>query len=360
MQKANETILAVNLEKLKHNFNYLKSCLTPKTKIIGVVKAFAYGHGDIEIAKKLDSLGVYALWVTDFEEGVILRKSGIKTKIIVANPGIKSYNEIIANKLDVVIYNTRLLKLYSTKKNKINIHIKFNTGMNRYGFSKNDLDFIIDILKSSSHLKLLSICSHLACADKKEKNDFTLNQLNMFNTISSIFEKKLERIVLKHILNSHGLLNFPNYQLDIVRLGIGLYGCMENTNLIQIGSLKSVITQTRNIKEGDSIGYGKSFIAEKKMTISMVPVGYADGLNRKLSNGVGKVIINQKICPIIGKISMGNFIVDTSEINAHEGDSVEIFGENLPVNNIAKSIDTIPYEVYATLNRRLKRVYIDN
>ena len=357
MQTANETILSVDLKKLEYNFNYLKSKISPSTKIIAVVKAFAYGHGDIAISKKLEKLGIYALWVTDFEEGVLLRKSGVKSKIIVANPGIKSYNKIIKHNLDVVIYNNRLLDLYCSKKNMINVHIKFNTGMNRYGFEKKELDNIIDKLKTATHLNVLSICSHLASADKVEKKEFTEKQLFKFQKIASKFELQLEKSILKHILNSHGVINFHKYQFNLVRLGIGLYGSAKDKNLKPISSLKSVITQNRSIKAGQPIGYGRSFIAKKNMTISMVPVGYADGLNRKLSNGVGRVIINGKICSIVGKISMGNFTVDTTHIISNEGDVVEIFGENLSVSSIAKSINTIPYEIYSILNRRIKRVY---
>lgn len=357
MQTANETILSIDLKRLEHNFNYLKNKITAKTKIIAVVKAFAYGHGDIKISQKLEKLGIYALWVTDFEEGVILRKSGIKSKIIVANPGIKSYNKIIKYKLDVVIYNNRLLNLYCSKKRKINIHIKFNTGMNRYGFDEIELENIIDKLKTNQHLNVVSICSHLASSDKINKKDFTKMQIFKFKKIGCSFEKLLEKKILKHILNSHGLINFPQYQLDVVRLGIGLYGSAKDSKLLPISTLKSVVTQNRNVNAGDCVGYGLSFIAQKKINISIVPVGYADGLNRRLSNKVGSVIINGQKCSIIGKISMGNFAVDTTKVIVKEGDIVEIFGDNLSVLSIAEKINTIPYEIYSTLNRRLKRIY---
>ncbi|MDC0204651.1 alanine racemase [Flavobacteriales bacterium] len=351
--------MSIDLKKLESNFNYLKSKIKPVTKIIAVVKAFAYGHGDVEISKKLEKLGVYALWVTDFEEGVVLRKSGINSKIIVANPGVKSYAKIIKHKLDVVIYNSRLLDLYCSKNNMVNVHIKFNTGMNRYGFDETELDTIVSKLKTNTHLNVLSICSHLASADKIDNKEFTQNQLLKFQKIALVFERHVKQSILKHILNSHGVINFPKYQFDIVRLGIGLYGSTKDKQLLPISNLKSVITQNRTIKPGETIGYGPSFVATKEMNISIVPVGYADGLNRKLSNGVGRVIINGEICSIIGKISMGNFAVDTTDIIVSEGDIVEIFGENLSVLSIAKSINTIPYEIYSTLNRRLKRIYSD-
>ena len=353
----NETILHVDLKKLTDNFNFLKSILASNTKIIGVVKAFAYGHGDIEISKKLEKLGVYALWVSDFEEGLILREAGIKTKIIVANPGIKSYDSIIRHKLDVILYNHKLLDLYCANKNTVNIHVKFNTGMNRYGFSSKDIDSIVSKIQKNKHLNIDSICSHLATSEDKNKSNFTLKQIKKFKSISFKFEHLLGRKISKHILNSYGLLNFSNYQMNYVRLGIGLYGSTDNLNLKQICSLKSPIVQIRNIKKGESIGYSSSFIANQKMRIGIVPVGYADGMNRQLGNKIGNVFVNNRKCEIIGEISMDSFIIDITKSNAKEGDLVEIFGENIDVCAVAKKINTIPYEIYSTLNGRIKRVY---
>tara|TARA_B100000902_G_scaffold228074_1_gene216529 strand:- start:852 stop:1934 length:1083 start_codon:yes stop_codon:yes gene_type:complete len=360
MQDANETILFIDLKKLEKNYSYLRKKLNQNTKIIGVVKAFGYGHGDIEVSKKLEKIGVYALWVTDFEEGVNLRKAGIKSKIIVANPGKKSYAEIIKHKLDIIIYNYSLLDLYIEKREEINIHIKFNTGMNRYGFEEKDLDKIIKKINNQNHIKLLSICSHLASSEKKELNSFTMTQINRFKKLSKKFEKKIKKPILKHILNTHGVLNFNFADMDMVRLGVGLYGCTNHKNLLPISRLNSVVTQKRSLKKGENVGYGNSYVCERNMDIAVVPVGYADGLNRRLSNGVGKVYIKNKYCKIIGKISMGTFTVDVTNLNIEEGDIVEIFGENISVLSIAKSINTITYEVLSTLNRRIKRVYLNN
>ena len=360
MSVVNETILHIDLNKLEQNFNYLKARLNPETKIIAVVKAFAYGHGDVEVSKKLEKLGVYALWVSDFEEGLMLRKSAIKTKIIVANPGVKSYQEIIKYNLDVVLYNHKLLNLYCSNKTQVNIHIKFNTGMNRYGFNANEVESVISKIKNNTHLKLHSICSHLAASDDNKKINYTLKQIENFKSISKKFELNLGRGIDKHILNSHGVLNFGNYQMDNVRLGIGLYGSTSDVNLKQISHLTSVITQTRDLEKGESIGYGTSFIAEEKMEIGIIPVGYADGMNRRLSNTFGSVFINNYECPIIGEISMDSFAIDVTKCEAKEGDLVEIFGKNITISEIAKKIDTIPYEIYSTLNRRIKRVYSDS
>ena len=360
MKTANETILHIDLTKLEQNFNYFKSILNPETQIIAVVKAFAYGHGDIKISKKLEKLGIYALWVSDFEEGVALRLAGIKSKIIVANPGIKSYNEIIKHKLDVVIYNQKLLDLYCSKNDNVNIHIKFNTGMNRYGFDANEVCSITNKINNNSHLKLLSVCSHLAASSNKEKKEFTLSQIKLFQEIIFDFKTKSKQEFYTHLLNSNGVLNFNEHQMKMVRIGIGLYGSNKDENLTQISSLKSVITQIREVRKGNFIGYNNTFKAERDMKIAIIPVGYADGLNRQFSNAVGSVFIKKAKCKIIGKISMDSFAIDISSISAELGDEVEIFGENLHVTTIAKNINTIPYEIYSTLNRRLKRVYSDS
>lgn len=357
MSFANETILYVDLNKLEQNYNYLKSKLDPKTKIIGVVKAFAYGHGDVEVSKKLAKIGVYALWVSDFEEGLILRKSNIKTKIIVANAGIKSYSKIIKYKLDVVVYNHRTLDLYCTQKCPVNIHVKFDTGMNRYGFNASDIDAIVVKIKNNPHLNLISICSHLATSCNKNKLSYTEKQLEKFSAISKKFEIRIGKKIQKHLLNSLGVLNFANYQLDAVRLGLGLYGSNRDKNLKQIGKLYSVVSQIRNLTTGDSVGYGGEFVAKKEMTIAIIPIGYADGLNRRLGNSVGNVLINNFSCAIIGEVSMDSCMVDVTSCSVKEGDVVEIFGDLLSVFEIAKKIDTIPYEIYSSLNRRIKRVY---
>ncbi len=359
MSILNETILYVDLKKLEKNFIFLKTKLHPKTKIIGVVKAFAYGHGDLSISKKLEELGVDALWVSDFEEGITLRKSGIKTKIIVANPGIKSYREIIKYNLDVILYSQRLLDLYCLNKKNINVHVKFNTGMNRYGFNHNEMNLIVSKIKKNPHLNLLSICSHLSNSNNKEKKKHTHKQIRTFNLISKKFNLLLGKKIERHLLNSQGLLNFPEYQMDGVRLGIGLYG-LGSKKLTPISSLYSVITQIRDLKKGDSLGYGNSYTANKKITVAIIPLGYADGLNRNLSNSIGSVFVNNIECVIIGEISMDSFAIDITSANAKEGDLVEIFGDQLTVSEIAKKINTIPYEIYSTLNRRIKRIYSDS
>ena len=360
MLSANETIFEVNLKKLEQNYHYLKDKLNKDCEIIAVVKAFAYGHGDIPVCKKLEKLGVHAFWVADFEEGVTLRRSGIKTKIIIANPGRKSFKYIVENNLDVVIHNHHLLDYYISNQKNVNIHIKLNTGMNRYGFDPHEVDLVCEKLKKNKHLNIVSLCSHLSSSDDATKRKVSENQISLFESLCSKIEELLNKNIDMHILNSNGLLYFKKKQFNFVRLGISLFGSHIDNNLQQVSKLKSVISQNRNIKKGEGVGYSSDFISNKEMNISTIPIGYADGLNRKIGNGVGKILVNKILCPIIGKICMDSLMIDTSNIKCKVGDIVEIFGEQNSILTLANDLGTNPYEIYSTINRRIKRIYIDN
>ena len=358
MTNNHETILHNNLTTLEANFNFLKSKLPNSVKTIAVVKAFAYGLGDIEISKHLEKLGVDAFWVADFEEGVQLRKEGISKGIIVANPGYKSINAIIKYQLEPVIFNNRLLEFYANCKEKISIHLKFNTGMNRYGFEANDLQKILSILKNNPQLNVESVCSHLSSSNDPNKDNFSKGQIQRFKDICENLENHLKINIPSHVMNSNGAVRFiTKSNNEWVRLGIALFGGLEHPNLKQIFSLKSIISQTRFIKKGQSVGYQNSFVAGKDMHIAVIPVGYADGLNRKLGNQKGQVFINDTACRIIGDISMDSFVAAISEVYAQEGQEVTIFSPKYSVSKLANDLDTIPYEIMATLNRRIKRVY---
>jgi len=357
MKIIHETILELDLNKLANNFNYLKSKLKPDTKIIAVVKAYAYGHGDIVIASYLEKLGAHALWVADFEEGTRIRESGIKIPIIIANPGTKSTQQIIDNKLDVVIYNYELLHIYGKLDKEISIHIKFNTGMNRYGFDSSEVDRLLVDLQKYPKLKIQSICSHLAASDNSKKDHFTNEQFQVFDNLSNSFSKGFNQLIDRHIMNTNGVLRFPNKEYEIVRLGIGLYGVSNDNNLQQVSALKSVISQVRSIRKGSNIGYDASFLAKEDMIIGVVPFGYADGLNRKLSSKNGVIIVQDIACPIIGKISMDSCMINLKGTTAKTGDEVVIFGEQNTILSIANKLSTIPYEIFSNLNRRIKRIY---
>jgi len=359
MAISHETILFVNLKALEHNYNYLKSKLNSDTEIIAVVKAFAYGHGDVVVAKKLEELGVSAFWVADFEEGVTLKKSGINRPIIIANPGAKSCSDIIKYDLQPVIYNFRLLELYGEKKSPISIHIKFNSGMNRYGFNLEEMEALAEKLKKYPHLKVESICTHLSSSDNSKQDKFTYLQFQKFESIASKFYIKTGIKAAHHLLNTTGLLRFPEYQKEMVRLGIGIYGIGNDKNLKAVAKLQSNIAQIRSVKKGEKVGYDATFIANKDMKIGIVPLGYADGINRKLGNENGHVLVNTKPAKIVGKISMDSMLIDLRTIEAKEGDVVTIFDNKNNILEIAANLGTIPYEILATLNRRIKRVYSD-
>ena len=357
MTNNHETILHINLTTLKANFNFLRSKLPNGVKTIAVVKAFAYGLGDIEISKYLEKLGVHAFWVADFEEGVQLRKEGISKRIIVANPAYKSINTIIKYQLEPVIFNHRLLELYANCQEKVSIHLKFNTGMNRYGFETNDILKIVTILKNNPQLNVESVCSHLSSSNDPNKDDFSEAQIQRFKDICEKLEKQLEINIPSHVMNSNGAVRFNTDSNEWIRLGIALFGGLEHPNLKQIFSLKSIISQTRFIKKGQSVGYQNSFVADKDMHIAVIPVGYADGLNRRLGNQNSQVFIKDTACRIIGEISMDSFLADISAVNVQEGQEVTIFNPKYSVSKLAHDLDTIPYEIMATLNRRIKRIY---
>jgi alanine racemase len=358
MKSKHETLLYINLKTLEENYNYIKSQLPSHTKIIAVVKAFAYGLGDVKIASHLEQLGVDTFWVADFDEGIQLRKGGITSSIIVANPGYKSLDLIFKYQLEPVIYNLRLLNLYCSSKESINIHIKINSGMNRYGFDKDDLPLVLNKLQGFSNITVKSICSHLSCTNDPKKDEFSQQQIKSFDQSYQFITQGLDKDIPRHILNSNGALRFSITKNEWVRLGISLYGGVHHEKLKQIFSLKSTICQIRNIQAGQSVGYQNSFLAQKDMKMAIIPVGYADGLNRKLGHQKGQVLINDAQCCIIGEISMDSFAADVSHIDAIEGDEVIIFSPKYSVSLLAEDLDTIPYEIMATLNRRIKRLYL--
>lgn len=358
MPHNHETILYVDLKQLQKNYRYLKSLIPKNTKTIAVVKAHGYGLGDVEISKKLESLGVNALWVADFEEGVNLRKNGVKVAVIVANPGAKSWQTIIDNQLEPVIYNLRLLSIYIESKTPLNIHLKLNSGMNRYGFDSQELDQLILLLQKNPFLKVSSICSHLSSSNDSSQDGFSKKQINLFEKNYTKIQQGLGYKTDTHILNSNGVLRF-DVNDSVVRLGIALYGISQDSNLKQICSLHSTISQIRNIEKDAKVGYQNAFTAKQAMKIALIPIGYADGINRKLGEGLGSVLIENKICSIIGQVSMDSLIVDVSNTNAQEGDDVVLFNFQHSLQKIADNLGTIPYEIMATLNKRIKRVYLD-
>ena len=365
-EKTHETVLEINLNAISHNLNFYKSKLNPETKLMVMVKAFGYGNGGFEIAKLLSHHKVDYLGVAFADEGIALRTAGISLPIMVMNPESTSFSSIIQHQLEPEIYSikglTAFLKIAEQKKLKnFPIHIKLDTGMHRLGFEEENVPELISKLKENNTVEVKSILSHLAASDDMKHIDFTLSQIKLFEKLASAISKELNIKPILHTLNTSGISNFPQAQLDMVRLGIGLYGVSNDEDeqklLENVGTLKSIISQIRTIQAGESVGYSRRFIADKPTKIATIPIGYADGISRHWGNGVGYVLIKNKKAPIVGSICMDMLMVDVSEIDCKEGSEVILFGENLSVSFIAKQLTTIPYEIMTSISQRVKRVF---
>lgn len=365
-EKTHETVLEINLNAISHNFNFFKSKLKPTTKMMVMVKAFGYGNGGFEIAKLLEHHKVDYLGVAFADEGISLKNAGIKLPIMVLNPETTSFAAIIQNQLEPEIYSLKglhaFLKIAEQKNLKhFPIHIKLDTGMHRLGFEANTLDDLIAVLKGNQTVAVKSILSHMATSDDLAHREFALSQLDLFEKLSSKLIQELQIHPIRHILNTSGISNFTEAQYDMVRLGIGLYGVSndaeEQKQLENVGTLKSVISQIRTISEGESVGYGRRFVAERTTKIATIPIGYADGISRHWGNGVGFVMVNNQKATIVGSVCMDMLMVDVTEIPCKEGDQVIIFGKNPTVNDLAKALHTIPYEILTSISQRVKRVF---
>lgn len=365
-EKTHETVLEINLNAISYNLNFFKSKLKPKVKIMVMVKAFGYGNGGLEIAKLLEHHKVDYLGVAFADEGISLKNGGIKLPIMVLNPESTSFSAIIQHRLEPEIYSLKGLHAFlkiAKQKNlqHFPIHIKLDTGMHRLGFEENTIDELISTLKGNSTVKVQSILSHMATSDDVKYYDFALSQISLFDRLSTKIMSELEIKPIRHILNTSGISNFPDTQFDMVRLGIGLYGVSNDANeqkyLENVGTLKSIISQIRTIGAGESVGYGRRFMAAKETKIATIPIGYADGISRLWGNGVGYVNIKNQNATILGSVCMDMLMVDVTEIDCAEGDDVIIFGENPNVSFIAEKLNTIPYEILTSISQRVKRVF---
>lgn len=368
-EKAHETILEINLNNLVSNMNYYRSKLKSDTKLMVMVKAFAYGSGNYEVSNVLEFHHADYLTVAYADEGIELRRKGINLPIMVMTPEINTYDSIIKNNLEPDIYSFRSLTLLEDAINKsdipvskpIGIHIKIDTGMHRLGFMKNDIDELLERLKSNDRIIVKSVFSHLAGSDSPEFNDFTKKQIDNFEEISSKIVRALPYKIIRHILNSAGISRFTDYQYDMVRLGIGIYGiapCEEDRNKLKtVVSLKTTIVQIKEYEIGETIGYGRQGKIEKKSKIGVVPIGYADGLKRQLGNGKACFYVNGKAAPIIGNICMDMCMIDVTGIDCKENDTAILFNENYPIERIADACNTIPYEILTSISQRVKRIY---
>lgn len=366
-QKVHGTKLEVNLDALVHNLNYYRAKLKPETKIMVMVKAFAYGSGSYEIANILQFHRVDYLAVAYADEGVSLRENGISLPVMVMNPSPDSFTKMLKYSLEPEIYSLALLQSFldyisSDSGIAYHIHLKLDTGMHRLGFTEEDFEKVLGLLVAEPRVQIASIFSHLAGADEALHNDFSKEQIANFQRMANTLETKLGYSTTKHILNSAGIVRFPEHQFDMVRLGIGLYGIeasgTEQNALQSVGTLKTTVSQIKEIKQGDTIGYSRKGKAETDLTIATLAIGYADGYDRRFSNGNGEVLLNGQRAPLIGNVCMDMCMVNITGLqNIKEGDEAIVFGKDPTISELAKKIDTIPYELLTNVSPRVKRVF---
>jgi len=368
--KDHQTVLEIDLDALVHNLNVYKSMLKPGVKVAAMVKAFSYGSGSYEIAGVLQYHQADYLAVAFADEGKELRNAGITMPIMVLNPELHNLDILFRYRLEPEVYSMELLKrlmheaelsLSNAKQPFFPLHIKLDTGMHRMGFMEDELDELLEFMQENALLKVASVFSHLAASDMPGFDDFSREQLKRFERMAAKLETGLGYGFLKHMANSAAISRFPEAQMDMVRLGIGMYGVDGNkdveAHLQTVNTFKSVISQIKTVPAGETVGYNRAGHLKRETRIGIVPVGYADGLSRRLSNGRGYMLVNGQKAPIIGNISMDMCTLDLTDINAEAGDEVIIFGKELPVTLLAEKLETIPYEIFSGIAARVKRVY---
>lgn len=364
-KRVHETILEVNLNAVVDNLNHYRSMMKRTEKIVCMVKASAYGAGSIEISKTLQDHKVDYLAVAVADEGVALRQGGIRSHIMVMNPEMTSFHDLFQFNLEPEVYSFRLLDSLIKAANRSGItnfpiHIKLDTGMHRLGFDPvKDIEKLTDMLKCQTALKPCSVFSHFVGSDGKQFDSYTRHQFELYDKASLQLQKAFSHHIIRHICNSAAIERFPEYHLDMVRLGIGLYGInpFDNSVINTISTLKTTILQIRDVPKTDTVGYSRKGMLARPSKIAAIPIGYADGLDRRLGRGRGYCLVNGEKARYVGNICMDVCMIDVTDINCKEGDSVEIFGSGLPVTVLAEMLDTIPYEILTSVSDRVKRVY---
>ncbi len=355
--------MEIDMNAMVHNLNYFKSKLKPGTRLMAMVKAFAYGSGSEEVANMLQYHRIDYLGVAYADEGIELRKNNISLPIMVMNPSEEGFPHLLEYQLEPEMYNLRILKSLISFLNgqACVIHLKMDTGMHRLGYEEGELKEVLQLIKSAKNIRVASVFSHLSGADERQHDDFSSQQASAFIRMANETEEALGYAPTRHLLNSPGILRLPQFQFEMVRLGIGLYGVDPteegNAGLKPVASIKTMISQIKTIKAGETIGYGRKGKAETNMTLATLAIGYADGFSRSFSQGKGKVLIHGKLAPVMGNVCMDMTMVDITGIPAAEGDEAIIFGPGLPIQQVAKWIDTIPYEILTNTSERVKRVY---
>ncbi|HYW94244.1 MAG TPA: alanine racemase, partial [Bacteroidales bacterium] len=362
-EKAHRTVMEIDLNALVENYRYYKSVLPRDTKIMAMVKAFSYGSGGYEVANVLQYNHVDYLAVAFADEGVTLRKNGIHVPVMVMNPEKNDYFLITEYNLEPEIYSFRILEDFSNylERNGLQqypVHLKIDTGMHRLGFEEKDTEKLITSLKDDK-LKVVSVFSHLAAADEPANDEFTTMQIDAFRRVSDRIQQSTGQTFMRHILNSAGIERFPSSAFDMVRLGIGLYGVssFRQDKLQEVSSFKTSVAQIREVQSGDTIGYSRRGKAEGNRRIATLPVGYADGVFRALGNGRGTFMVNGHAASVIGNVCMDMTMIDITGIPVEENDEVIIFGKENPVQAVAASAGTIPYEILTRISERVKRIY---
>ena len=366
-KKSHETVLTINVKSLYNNYLYYRKITPKKAKILCMIKAAGYGAGIIEIAKKLAAADPDYFGVAYTDEGVELRENNIQIPILVMNPEPNSFDDIIQHRLTPSIYSIEQLdqfirKLIDHEEKQYPIHLKFDTGMHRLGFNYSDIPSVYDLISNQPEIRVEGVFSHLASSDEKTDDNFTNEQLNQFEKITTKIEQLLGFPVCKHVLNTAGIERFRNKSFDMVRVGLGLYGVssFNKKSVSSVAKLTSSISQIKWVNKGESIGYGRSQKVKKDTKIGIIPIGYADGYSRILSNGKGNMFINGNLVPTIGNICMDMTMINLTGIEAKKGDQVEIFGADHTIEELAIEMNTIPYEILSSISERVVRIYIED
>jgi alanine racemase len=364
LQQTHETILEVNLSAMVDNVRYFRSLLEPNTLLTCMVKAFAYGAGSVEVSKALQTSGlVDYLAVAVADEGVELRKAGITLPIIIMDPEVAALDLILENNLQPNIYSMAVLEdIISAAESKglegIPVHIKIDSGMHRLGFYMEDIPALITRLQGQKAVRVASVFSHLAGSDEAQFDAFTHEQAQYFEDCASHLIASLPYQPLLHICNTAGIERFPEYHFDMCRLGIGLYGLsFDNATLRNVCTLKTTILSIKTVPAGSTIGYGRHTTLTEARQIAVIPIGYADGFDRRFSNYGGEVLVRGKRCPVVGNVCMDQAMVDVTDTDAQVGDFAIVFGDQLPIQELADKLGTIPYEVLTSISRRVQRLY---
>ncbi len=368
-QKVHQTVMEINLTAMAHNLKIYQNFLQPTTKLMAMVKAFSYGSGNAEVARLLQFNNIDYLAVAYADEGIDLRKAGITLPIMVMNADEASFDALVEFNLEPELYSFYIYHnfhkyLLQQAISKFSVHIKLNTGMNRLGFDEAEVTTLALLLAENNTMVVKTVFSHFTSSENPDHDVFTTQQANSFKRSCQILETTLGYHFVKHIANTAGIFRHPNFQMDMVRLGIGLYGVdsVQSTNTIlqTVATLKTTIAQIRTVQAGETVGYNKKGIVTKESKIATIRIGYADGFSRKLSNGVGGVFVKHQLAKVIGNVCMDMTMIDVTHIaNVTEGDEVEIFGNNLPVQQVADWCGTISYEIMTGINQRVKRIYIE-